>query len=172
MINLLGISHSFQIRVFKPPLEGGLLDFNIPLACRFETYLENLVKEIRPEAICEEYSDTKIREHQEIDDKVYSIPKKICGDHALMHIFCDPDICERSRLYSAYGTTAEEDEKNGHPVREREWLRRIAPLLPHTSILFICGADHVATFGQKLKENGFAVEVISQNLEETWKLGC
>ncbi len=169
--HLLGISHSFQVRVFKAPLEGGLLGFNIPSAYRFETYLDNLVKELQPQAVCEEYSDTRILEHRNIDDKAYSIPKNVSAHHNLMHIFCDPNQHERVSLYSANGTTEAEDERIGYPVREGEWLRRIAPLLPHTDILFICGANHIATFKQRLEKKHVTVEVICQDLEEKWKLG-
>lgn len=171
VIHLLGICHSFQIRVFKSPREGGLLDFDIPSACRFETYLDKLVEQLRPQAICEEYSETNVLGHREIDDRAYSIPKNVSAHHNTMHIFCDPDQRERDALYSANGTTEAEDERNGFPIREGEWLRRITPLLPNTLILFICGAIHIATFKQKLEAKHVAAEVICPDLGEIWKLG-
>lgn len=171
MIYLLGISHSFQIRVFKSPLDGGLIDFDIPHACRFETYLDQLVKQLKPQAICEEYGEAQIFEHRETDGGAYSIAQHLSDHHGIKHIFCDPDVGERHALYSANGTTDAQDEANGYPIREGEWLRRITPLLPDTLILFICGVNHIATFKQKLEAKQVACEVICRDLKETWMGG-
>ena len=165
MIYLIGISHSFQIRTFIPISEGGLLDFDVPRACRFEKYLDKLVAQMKPQAICEECSETKLLGVLEIDDRAYSIAKKISVHHNIKHVFCDPDRRERAVLYAANGTTEAEDENNGYPIREGEWLRRITPLLPDTLILFICGANHVATFKQMLKAQHLTVKVVFQDLE-------
>jgi hypothetical protein len=171
VIYLLGIGHSFQIRTFKLPSGGGLLDFDIPLACRFETYLDKLVTQVEPQAICEEYSETVLLGHLEIDDRAYSIPKNVSAHHNIKHVFCDPNQHERDILYAANGTTEAEDERNGYPVREGEWLRRITSLLLDTLILFICGANHIATFKQKLEAKHVTVEVICRDLEDKWKHG-
>lgn len=162
MIYLLGIRHSFQIRIFIPPREGGSLDFDIPSACRFETDLGKFVEQLRPQAICEECSKAKILEIREIDDSAYSIPENVSAKHNIKHIFCDPNRDERQVLYAANGTTETEDEANGYSIREGEWLRRITPLLPDTLILFICGANHIETFKQKLEAKHVAVEVVSR----------
>lgn len=141
-------------------------------ARQFETYLDKLVEQLRPQAICEEYSEARVRGHLEFDDKAYSIAKSVSANHNnIRHMYCDPNQDERDTLYLSKGTREAQDKEIGWPIREGEWLKRISPLLPDTLVLFICGADHIVTFKQKLEAKHIAVKVICQDLEEKWKLG-
>jgi len=167
MVYLLGISHRFQVRTFKSPLEGGSLTYDPSLADRFEKHLEFLIEAISPLAICEEDSETCILSVVEIDDRAYSVVSDVCA-RRMRHVFCEPELSEREKLYAAKGTTVSEDEKNGWAIRENEWLRRISPMLPHGRLLFICGANHIDTFKCKLENNGVIVEIICPDLEEEW----
>ena len=164
-VYLVGVSHGYQIRFFKTISKGGLLDADIPTAIRFEKYLEQLVCRLAPQVICEEYSNSQLNGHLKIDAEAYSISQRISERRNLQHIFCDPDEAERAELYALYGTTAEIDKQNGFPAREGEWLTRLACLVAKTSILFVCGACHVATFGQRLRTQRFCVNVVCEDFE-------
>ncbi len=169
MVYLLGISHKFQIRTFISVLEGGLMDYDPALARRFEEYLENQVVNIVPYAIGEEESDSKLQDVCQMDDRAYSVAKNVCAKHNVKHVMCDPDRSERDLLYAARGVTEDDDVRNGWPIREGEWLKRIRPMLPHGGIIFICGADHVNTFRGKLEQNGETVKILCPDLEQYWE---
>lgn len=142
------------------------MDFNGDLACRFEKYLNGEIDRLKPQAICEEYNKIKLLEHLKIDSQAYLVGERVCLLRgSIRHVFCDPDQCERDALYAAHRTTVAADEMKGWPIREGEWLRRITPLLPDTSILFICGANHIKTFRQKLGAKRIDTLVICEDLE-------
>ncbi len=166
MIYLVGINHSFQVRTKeRVSLEQSIsLCQNFETACRFEKYLQKLVDQITPEAICEEYNEECLFVY---GNGAYSIAKNVCDNHKIQHIFCDPNRQERDELYVANGTTEDEDEKNCFPIRENEWLRRInISLPPDASMLFICGAIHISTFKKRLiNTNALTVEVICRDFE-------
>lgn len=165
MIYLLGISHNYQTRFFKTFREGVPDYSHIPTECQFDEYLDQLVSDKKPKAICQEESASDLAALQKIDERAYSIAERVSGSHSIEHVFCDPDQAERNALYAASSTTEEEDRSRGYPIRESEWLRRIDHLLPDTLILFICGANHVDTFAQKLDVRKIAVKVICKDLK-------
>lgn len=167
MVYLLGITHSFQERTFKDFRNGGSLDHDPQRSLQFERYLDNLVSRIKPQMVCEESNESKVQEVQAIDDKSYSIAKKIGDEHGIKHMFCDPDHRERRALYAKAGTTEIDDSTNGYQLREQEWLRRLAPFT-RCVLLFVCGANHVNSFKEKLEYDGITVEVICRDLGELW----
>ena len=167
MVYLLGIAHSFQERTFRNFRDGGSLDHDPQRSAQFEVYLDNLVSRIKPHIVCEESNESKVQEVRAIDDQSYSIAKKISDEHGIKHMFCDPDRRERCALYAKAATTEIDDATNGYQLREREWLRRIAPFT-HCVLLFICGANHVNSFKEKLERDGVTVEVICRDLGEEW----
>lgn len=168
MVHLLGITHKFQIRSFKPWQQGGLIDYDPDLARRFEKYLEDIVACIVPVAICEEESNAKLQQVSQIDDRAYSVAKIVCARNNIRHILCDPDNVERAQLYCARGVTEADDQRNGYSIREEEWLRRIRPMLPDGRLVFICGANHVESFREKLERSSTTVKILCRDLEQEW----
>jgi len=171
VVYLLGISHSFQERTFRPFVDGGP-DRDPSKSCRFEKYLEDVVKQIQPRVIGEESDDSILRGIQSIDSNAYSVAKSVSERHNITHLYCDPNPSEREQLYTEAGTNDAYDRENGYPVREGEWLRRISPFLRARSLLFICGATHVDSFKEKLEQEGVTVDVISRDLEREWNDAC
>jgi hypothetical protein len=170
MIYLVGISHHLQRKCPLTLEEGRPLDVGEPeTTARFERYLESLVRELQPAAICEELSSSMIY------CNVECIALSVAHRNGMEHLYCDPDRQERQQLYEAHETKEEIDKNNRYPLREDEWLRRLKERWPEslseTNIIFLCGADHVATFGQKLRNAGYCMLVHCADLEECWKLG-
>lgn len=167
MVHLIGIAHSFEVCAAKPFRDSGLeIAGSSDIARQFESYLNKVVERLKPRAICEEYSEACLLGQLEVDDQAYLVAQRVCNLRSeVTHVFCDPDQSERESLYAAHGTTETEDERNGYPIREGEWLRR---LLPHVSggvVLFLCGANHISTFSQRLLSAGIHSSVICENFE-------
>jgi hypothetical protein len=168
LVHLIGISHSFQLRAVKPFRDGGLdIAGSGHIACQFERYLNEVVEQLKPRAICEEYSNAKLLGQLEIDEQAYLVAQRVCVAHGLQHVFCDPDYSERIVLYSAHGATEEHDELNGYPIREGEWLRRLLPQVAKGDVLFLCGANHVATFSHRLAAASIGASVVCKDFEQT-----
>ena len=169
VVHLLGISHSFQLRAVLPLRDNGLID-NIgaaPIADELENYIRGLIRPLAISTIAEEYSAKKLKEKLEIDPKAYLIGMSICGSFGQMeHLFCDPDHEEREVLFKIAGISKAEDTRRGFPVREAEWLRRLHPYLSKGNVLFLCGACHIDSFGQKLVDAGIEVKLLVRDFED------
>ncbi|MEX3689321.1 hypothetical protein AB3X91_39735 [Paraburkholderia sp. BR14263] len=158
MIHLLGIAHRFQFRPTKNWQEGGPL-IDAMETERFEIYLSCWVGNIRPQMLCEEACCPRDDEHKQ------SVASIVAAAFGIEHRFCDPDPDERAAMYQQHKTTEGEDRKAGYPVREQFWLDRLRPNIEASSVIFICGANHVGTFGRRLEESGFATAIICSDLE-------
>ncbi len=99
------------------------------------------------------------------------------------HLLCDPDSDERKvlgipsyeelreargiRRYCVFEKEQkllEEDERSYWPIREKEWLRRIAGT-NHNRLLYVLGSNHVESFASLLQQAQYHVDVISPRWE-------
>ena len=164
MIHLIGVNHTFQVRAMKHTREGGLDNYGSRhLALSFENYLNDAIDRLEPQVVGEEYGLKQLQSKLVVDDQAYLVAEKVCRTRGVKYVFCDPDQSERDELYAAHGTTEAEDAKNGFPIREQEWLKRIGKLLPTDSIIFICGADHVPSFHLKLNASNLDASIICED---------
>lgn len=112
--------------------------------------------------------------------KGMSIPQRVAKELSLKHLFCDPNMKERTergifqenylRVKSFPNPPMPEDEikrqlLEGDRRREQYWLERLLTE-PEVEwpVLFICGACHVESFSRILENKGFIVE----HIEDDW----
>ena len=138
MIYLIGVDHVIQ--------HGGYLDTRKEVALReFQSYLAQVVQEKRVDMIAEEFSEVAL----ERSNTDFSTCRKLALSLKIDHLFCDPTPEEREAL------KIETDEQ-----REQEWLNRIRDSF-RMNVLFICGSEHLQSFGRLLAANGFKVAILS-----------
>lgn len=97
----------------------------------------------------------------------------------IVHVFCEPNETERQALGLRVGDemvqhaktiaarTAgdwvqvhDEEVRKQSPTRETFWAERLARYTPEANpVVFICGADHCATFPETLRHKGFEARV-------------
>jgi len=161
-ITLIGTSHRLQV-----PGKPGSADL--------EREIERVLNARNFAAIAEEMSLEALMEK----DAAESICKRVADRRRLRHEYCDPDRETRSRLgiptdsnlIKALGqlqgwTEAEIDRKvrEAFSQREQYWLERLLEL-DSWPVLFVCGADHVGTFPEKVKTIGRTVSVLHRDWE-------
>ncbi len=159
MIFIIGIRHTKQVGESKEPIYIATL----------ESGLLNLIKEKSVTIIAEEFSiQVQNRDGQTPAQKIAII-------NNLKYIFADPDEKEREKLgiklrwdtaknlgidiNDPYITKEEINKINiAHRhfdgLREKEWLKRIRDDA-NSSLIFICGIDHLKTFCELLNQQGF-----------------
>ena len=152
---IIGTSHSIQIA--SPELK---------------THLARLCKELTIRAIAEEMSKEALLE----SSYIASIPMQVAEALRLPHRFCDPDRAERTRLKirqeneirkSAFLVSLPEAEviarlSESHAKRESYWLRQLRDL-NLWPVLFVCGANHVRSFGELLRRECIAMRVAAED---------
>jgi len=156
-IIVVGTSHTIQIAdpALKPFLESLCRDFNV----------RGVAEEMNEEALAEKNCTS-------------SIPMEIASALQMPHRFCDPNRTERAKLeirqeneirIQAWlsSTTLSDSElaarvKESYATRERYWLEQLRTLNAWP-VLFICGADHVASFCELLKQQGIAAHVAAED---------
>jgi hypothetical protein len=167
LVHLIGIGHTYQLRAVKPFRDGGLDNVAwSQIACQLEGYLNEIVDQLKPQATGEEYSQTQLDDACLSDDQAYLVVQRVCTRRGVKHVFCDPDQPERAALYKAHCTTEPEDERNGWPIREGEWLRRLLPHASNGAMLFVCGVNHIRTFPQRLATADIEASVVCENFAE------
>ena len=135
------------------------------VACQLEGYVNDVVRQLKPQAVGEEYSEAELCDALASDDRAYLVIQRVCILQGVEHMFCDPDQSERDALYKAHCTTEAEDKGNGWPIREDEWLRRLGPRVSKGTVLFVCGANHVPTFSQRLNAVGVGTSVVCEDFD-------
>lgn len=137
-------------------------------------FLENLCRDFNVRAVAEEMNVEALAEHK----CTSSIPMQIAGGLQMPHRFCDPNNAERAKLgirqeneirIQAWlsSSTLSESEiaaqlTESYAMRERYWLEQLRDLNVWP-VLFICGADHVASFCELLKQQNFTAHVASED---------
>jgi hypothetical protein len=135
-------------------------------------FLEHLCQQFMVQAVAEEMNEEALAEQS----CAASIPMQVASALKLPHGFCDPNRAQRRDLgirqendirISAFPATMPESEvavrvAESHAKRERYWLDQLCDLSTWPA-LFVCGADHVASFSQLLKQQGMAVQVAAED---------
>ena len=132
----------------------------------------NGIRNIR--AVAEEMNEEALTEK----NCTASIPMEIASALQMPHRFCDPNRTERTKLeirqeneirIQAWllSTTLSDSElaarvKESYAMRERYWLEQLRTLNAWP-VLFICGADHVASFCELLKQQSIAAHVAAED---------
>jgi hypothetical protein len=163
MIHLIGTHHKFQVAGASPNTE-------------FLAYLLQAVMRLAATVLAEELSiDGERILGGPMGKSIASIVAERCG---IRHVFCDPGKVEREKngiksdveiaqtAMSAWFTTdedpnivADRERRKDFPVREAIWLDRLRPFLAEPGIVFVCGADHINTFGPRLEAEGIEASV-------------
>ncbi len=157
MIIIVGTSHSIQT-----------VDLEL------EAYLVNLCKEFKVFAVAEEMNRDALAER----DCSTSIPMQVANALQLPHRLCDPNREQRAKLeirqendirMQAWRTDSELSEPEIAELvaeslakRERYWLEQLRDFNVWP-VLFVCGADHVPSFCQLLKQQGISVHVAAED---------
>ncbi len=157
MVIVVGTSHTIQTA-----------DLDLKL------FLERLCREFKVRAVAEEMSEEALAEKS----CAASIPMQVASALRVPHRFCDPNRVERAKLeirqendirVEAFlsNSTLSESEiaaciAESHAKRERYWLEQLRGLSVWP-VLFICGANHVASFCQLLKQQGIVAHVAAED---------
>lgn len=146
MVIVVGTSHSIQL---------GTEGINHSVCEELRVFLEDLCRTYDIRTIAEEMSAEALTESKCAN----SVPMRLDESLQLQHWFCDPGRLERVRLgiyqendirAQAFLSGWSESEISArilasHAIRERYWLNELRAL-NHWPVLFVCGADHVASF--------------------------
>lgn len=135
-------------------------------------FLKDLCEEFKARAIAEEMSEEALSQN----GCGASIPMQVARASALKHRLCDPNNAERAKLgirqeadirAHALPATLPESEvatslADSNAKREQYWLEQLRGL-NEWPVLFVCGADHVASFCRLLKHEGIAPHVAAED---------
>lgn len=155
MVIVVGTSHSIQAtsEELKP-------------------FLKSLCRKYKVRAMAEEMSAEALAERK----CPASIPMQVADSLRVAHQFCDPTRSERVKLgiqqendIRAQAFLSGEPEADiakrlveSHAKRERYWLEQLRGL-NLWPVLFVCGADHVASFCQLLRQEGISAHVAAND---------
>lgn len=155
MIIIVGTSHTIQVSDLE-----------------LKPFLESLCQEFKVHAVAEEMNEEALAEKH----CTASIPMQVASELQIPHRFCDPNMTERVKLgirqendirISAFPCTLAEPEvaaclAESHAKRERYWLEQLRSL-NLWPVLFVCGADHVASFCHLLKQEDIVVHIAAED---------
>ena len=152
---LVGTSHSLQ--------RGSL---------ELKEFLEIVCRDFKVNAVAEEVSQEALVEKE----CAVSIPMQVASAIDICHRLCDPDNAQRVKLgiwqqadirVRALPKTLSESEVEAQLAecnarRERYWLDQLQDLNVWP-VLFVCGADHVASFSELLRQAGIGVHIAAKD---------
>ena len=155
MIIVVGTSHSLQ----RTSLE-------------LKGFLEHACRTFGANAVAEEMSEEALSQHGGAE----CIPMQVARALDIQHRLCDPNNAERAKLgiqqeadirAHALPSVLSESEvavrlADSNARRERYWLEQLRALNVWP-VLFVCGADHVASFLQLLKHEGIAAHIAAED---------
>ena len=137
---------------------------------QLKAYLEGLCRKFNIRAIAEEMNAEALSDL----NTVSSIPQRVAGVLRIPHRYCDPNRAERAKLdirqendirKQAFLSNAALSESEiaacvaeSHAKREQYWLMQLRNLNAWP-VLFVCGADHVASFSELLALENISVHV-------------
>lgn len=137
---------------------------------QFRAFVVAACQERRISAICEEESLDSLSR----SGATASVCKQVAEALHVKHCYCDPSIAEQRALgianpgklgaaaFSAVCDYYEEDPevREADAIRESTWLERIIALNLWPA-LFVCGANHTASFQSLLQTRNIIVHVLS-----------
>jgi hypothetical protein len=142
MIYLIGVDH--QVQHDGPTLiserEKAIAEFSI--------FLKSKAKALNITMLAEELNEDSLKGSRASESTVREIAKQL----GLKHLFCDPTRAQRKEL----GINKDID------LRENYWLSGLEDYRTEKNILFVCGAGHLETFGQKLIKAGYQVDILPE----------
>jgi hypothetical protein len=157
---LVGTDHTYQRPVNNDyPSESN----------QFRVTLHELCLRHKARAVAEEMNLAALLEHGVAE----SVAQQLCAELGLSHQFSDPSREERKmlgikqeaeiRIEGWQKSWSQEQieaaviaNSMSDRIRELEWLRRIQTL-DIWPLVFICGANHFASFGALLRKSGITV---------------
>lgn len=162
-VYLIGVVHDVQ------------WDNSLSLTKDFKRYLAQKIKGLKVRLIAEEFS----QETLERNGVEKTISQEVASSFGVRHKLCDPDSRERRELRipsreeikaklnirgavfanSEQDRRIEEEKRKYHPVREKFWFDQIRGESP-TTILFVCGADHLESFQSLLSKSGYKAIIL------------
>ncbi len=117
-----------------------------------EDYLVSKATELNIELLAEEFNQEGFERNSATGCTVRDAAQR-CEK---LHLFCEPTSSERENLGI-----------NTPDMRENTWLERIKDS-EASSILFVCGDDHLKSFSEKLEAQGIEAVVLSQGWGHDW----
>ncbi|MEW6584243.1 MAG: hypothetical protein AB1442_01380 [Nitrospirota bacterium] len=170
MVYLIGVAHRVQYTNDKSD-PGEIM--------RFSAFLEMKALKLKITCIAEELNAEVLREKKATACTALAVTRKLNIEHR----FCEPDRSEREALgipserihtkapvgdgdsRKDIGERIRKEREKYFELRERFWIDRIEDKIDEP-IFFICGADHVGSFGTLLSEKGYDVEVLIEDWTE------
>ncbi|UJB19195.1 MULTISPECIES: hypothetical protein [Lysobacter] len=160
---IVGTSHEYQRRTS----DGAINTIN-----DFAEYLRQIIDANDVAAIAEEMSAAALEEH----GLQNSVAQEICTRFGIPHALADPGPQEREHLGIQQrneiavagffgGLSPEEIEarvRRSYDTREEYWIAKLGELGAYPMV-FICGADHVNSFRDKLLAQGHDAVVLTSN---------
>jgi hypothetical protein len=164
-LHIVGTGHHYQ---FGAGISFGGFSCSAKDHIVFAKMLRKLATSVAAETIAEEANEQALRD---VGSRA-SVPQLVAHKLKIFHLFCDPDRTERQLLgiheenmirVSAFPemlneATVQQLSAQSWRRREEEWLRRLNNIKA-TRIIFICGAEHIATFPALAVQRGFQVVV-------------
>ena len=135
-------------------------------------FLESQCQKLNVRAVAEEMSQEALAEK----NCVASIPMQVASTLRIPHRFCDPNRTQRDELkilqendirISAFPSKLSESEvatrlAESYAKREQYWLEQLRGL-NLWPVLFVCGADHVASFCDLLEQEAIVAHVAAKD---------
>lgn len=160
---IVGTSHEYQRRTSDGPSNA---------VNEFAEYLRQIIDANDVAAIAEEMSAAALEEH----DLQNSVAQEICTRFGIPHALADPGPQERQQLgiqqrneiefAGFFGDLSREEIEarvhRSYDIREEYWTTKLAELAAYPMV-FICGADHVNSFRNKLLAQGHDAVVLTSN---------
>ncbi len=141
VIYCVGVDHQVQHNgpTMIPEREKAMAQFSL--------FVESKAKTLNVTLLAEEFNEDAMKDSCASESTVRAIAKQL----GIRHLFCDPTRAQRK----------ERGIGKDIALRENYWLARLNAHRTE-NILFVCGADHVETFGKKLIQDGYQVQVLSE----------
>jgi hypothetical protein len=175
MIYLIGTCHKTQVwsdQVRRQPL--GI----VPLAKMkaFQKFVTEAAMSVGAATIGEEMSEDRMAVY---GHNAITVAQLVARHLNIAHVFCEPTATERQALGLRVGDEMvehakaiaartgrdflqvhDEEVRKQFLTRETFWAERLARYSPEANpAVFICGAEHCATFPETLRQNGFEATV-------------
>lgn len=170
-IDLIGLNHGYQL--------VGCTSHDWPA---FNQYLSEICQMKKNDLIAEELSEDAIKVHSNLGARG-SVAKDVASQLGITHLFCDPNKRERKCLgihwtrkeiaeSMGFGNVLNPDqvaivdkkERAEWVIREGFWLTKLQKMNSRHGV-FILGTQHVASFEQLLRSDGFDARVEKEDWE-------
>jgi hypothetical protein len=165
MIHIIGTNHYFQVSTTPKRTGAGKQGM-----IKFQRYLSGAAKRLGAAMIAEEASEEWVNDQ---GPEAWSIAQRVAEKRGIRHRFCDPATSEcrlfglnvEGELWDKANAISmrtgrdivaiwKEEVKSAFKARENFWLARLKVRgFKKSTVLFVCGADHVATFKATLLAN-------------------